>query len=202
MAPAAAKHRDTLIATSLSLFQRQGYAATGLAEILAESGAPRGSLYHYFPEGKEAIAEAALNTAAEVTEQRIRAGAVQTPDPAAFARAYGRAVAKMMSESDYRRGCPVATVALEVSPQSERLTAASASAFCRWSIAIADMLCAAGFSPERAAELGEFMLGSFEGAMILARAQRSTDPITRTAQEIARLLEHENPKPRSVTCTE
>ena len=61
MAPGQ-KHLEKLIGASIALFRRQGYAATGLAEILANSGAPKGSLYHYFPDGKEGMAEAAIRT--------------------------------------------------------------------------------------------------------------------------------------------
>jgi TetR/AcrR family transcriptional repressor of lmrAB and yxaGH operons len=190
MAPVA-KHRDTLISTSLSLFQRQGYAATGLAEILAESGAPRGSLYHYFPEGKEAIAEAALNVAAVAMETRIREAAARIPDPAQCALAYGQALAATMAESGFSRGCQVATVALEAAPQSARLTAASRGAFDAWCAAIGDMLRAAGVADARASALADFMISAFQGAMILARVRQSSAPILSTAEELARLFARE-----------
>jgi TetR/AcrR family transcriptional repressor of lmrAB and yxaGH operons len=190
MSPAS-KHRESLIAASMALFQRQGYAATGLAEILSESGAPRGSLYHYFPEGKEAIADAALRNAGSIMEQRIRAAAERTGDPIEFVQGYGRRLAKVMSESGFQRGCQVATVALEVSPQSGRLTAACDDAFTSWSKALADMLVQAGIAPDRAPDLADFIISGFEGAMILARVRRSTAPLLSAAAEIGRALEHE-----------
>jgi TetR/AcrR family transcriptional repressor of lmrAB and yxaGH operons len=190
MAPAQ-KHRESLVGASLSLFQRQGYAGTGLAEILAESGAPRGSLYHYFPEGKEQIAEAALRQAAATTEQRIRNAARHLGNPAKFAIAYGNVVAETMQRSGFARGCPVATVALEAWPVSPRLTAASREAFSLWSAALADMLSDAGVQPPRAAELADFMIATLEGAMILARVRQSTDPVLQAAAQIARVFEAE-----------
>jgi TetR/AcrR family transcriptional repressor of lmrAB and yxaGH operons len=190
MAPAQ-KHRESLVGASLSLFQRQGYAGTGLAEILSESGAPRGSLYHYFPEGKEQIAEAALRQAAAATEQRIRNAAKHLASPAKFAIAYGNVVAETMERSGFARGCPVATVALEAWPASPRLTAASRDAFALWSTALADMLRDAGIAPARAAELADFMIASMEGAMILARVRQSTTPVLQAAAQIARVFETE-----------
>jgi TetR/AcrR family transcriptional repressor of lmrAB and yxaGH operons len=197
MAPVA-KHRDTLISTSLSLFQRQGYAATGLAEILAESGAPRGSLYHYFPEGKAAIAEAALRAAAEVIDRRIRDAAARLPDPADLARAYGQALAATMTESGFCRGCQIATVALEAAPQSARLTAASRDAFAAMCKAVADALRAAGIAAERASVLADFLVSSFQGAMILARVRQSAAPILNAADELARLFAREIAEPGDV----
>jgi TetR/AcrR family transcriptional repressor of lmrAB and yxaGH operons len=190
MAPVA-KHRDRLISTSLSLFQRQGYAATGLAEILTESGAPRGSLYHYFPEGKEAIAEAALQAAAVAIERRIRDAAARLPDPADLARAYGQALAATMTESGFSRGCQVATVALEAAPQSARLTAASRDAFAAMCTAVGDALRAAGIAETRALVLADLLVSSFQGAMILARVRQSAAPILNAADELARLFARE-----------
>jgi TetR/AcrR family transcriptional repressor of lmrAB and yxaGH operons len=189
--PPAAKHRDSLIAASADLFQRQGYAATGLAEILSASGAPRGSLYHYFPDGKEEIAEAALRDIGAAIERRIRAGAAQTPDPRAFAIGYGKYMAKTLSESGFTRGCPVATVALEATPHSARLTPVIRDILDGWCAAVADMLTAAGINPTRAAELGDYMVFTFEGALTLARVRQSTAPLIATAAEIARLFDRE-----------
>jgi TetR/AcrR family transcriptional repressor of lmrAB and yxaGH operons len=187
----AQKHREGLIGASLSLFQRQGYAGTGLAEILAESGAPRGSLYHYFPDGKEQIAEAALRQAAAATELRIRNAAKRIGNPAKFAIAYGNTVAETMERSGFARGCPVATVALEAWPASPKLTAASCEAFALWSAALADMLRDAGIPQPRAAELADFMIATMEGAMILARVRQSTTPVLQAAAQIARVFETE-----------
>jgi TetR/AcrR family transcriptional repressor of lmrAB and yxaGH operons len=187
----ASKHREGLIASSMALFQRQGYAATGLAEILSESGAPRGSLYHYFPEGKEAIADAALRNAGSIMEQRIRDATDRIGDPVEFVLAYGHRLAKVLSESGFQRGCQVATVALEVAPHSERLTLACDDVFTSWSKALADMLLKAGVAQDRTADLADFIISGFEGALILARVRRSTAPVLSAAVEIGRVVKNE-----------
>jgi len=190
MAPAA-KHRESLISASANLFQLQGYAATGLAEILAESGAPRGSLYHYFPDGKEAIAEAAVREAGAEMEKSIRSGAALIGDPARVALAFGENLARSMAASEFGKGCKIATVALEAAPHSARLTSACRDAFDSWSRALTDMLVRAGATAERGAQLADFILAGFQGAMILARVRQSTAPLLNQAAEIARVLNHE-----------
>ncbi len=197
MAPAQ-KHREKLVAAASALFRTQGYAATGLAEILAESGAPKGSLYHYFPAGKEAIGEAALRLAVEKDGAAIGAMIMQAPDPATMLRTYAGYMAEEMQASGFIAGCPIATIALEAAPRSARLTAASCEAFNLWAHALAFGLQRAGFAAPRAAELADFIIASFEGALILTRVRQDTAPLRRAGEELARLVETELKAIRSV----
>ena len=197
MAPAP-KHREKLIATASALFRMQGYAATGLAEILAESGAPKGSLYHYFPAGKEELGEAALHAAIEHSGKKIGALMTNAPDLATMLRTYAALMADEMQASGFTAGCPIATIALEAAPRSPRLTAASCEAFNLWSGALARGMKRAGFAAERAAELADFIISSFEGALILARVRRDTAPLRHAGEELARLIESELNATRSV----
>src|SRR5689334_21281371 len=97
-----AVHEPELVRTAMRLFRRQGYAATGLQQILAESGAPRGSLYHYFPDGKESIGAAAVELAGELVAETLRGLAARHRQPGAFIAAYCRLYAKWMAESGFR----------------------------------------------------------------------------------------------------
>src|SRR5512145_2638602 len=102
----------------MRLFRRQGYASTGLQQIVAESGAPRGSLYHYFPGGKEALGESAIDLAAGMIREMLSGLAARHAEPEAFLRAYCGVMAAWMQESGFRSGCPIATTLLETAPQS------------------------------------------------------------------------------------
>src|SRR5262245_34793894 len=102
----------------MRLFRRQGYASTGLSQIVAESGAPKGSLYHYFPSGKEALGESAIALAGGLMQETLAALAARHREPAAFLRAYCRTMARWMEESGFASGCPIATTLLETAPQS------------------------------------------------------------------------------------
>ncbi len=188
---AAGKHRDKLVASAISLFRTQGYAATGLAEILTHSGAPRGSLYHYFPAGKEEIGTVALAAAGKWIGARMQELVDSSPTPGDMVRGYGRRMAKALEESGFTYGCPVATVVLEAETASSKLAAAGRDAFEAWCSVVARMLEAAGVAPERAAELGDFVVGTFEGALILARTRRTTKPLLQAAEELARVFDNE-----------
>jgi len=106
------KHRENLVRTAMRLFRQQGYASTGLQQILHESGAPKGSLYHYFPGGKEALGEEAVELAGGLVDDMLRKLAAEhAADPPAFVRGYCRTMARWMRESEYQSGCPIATAA-------------------------------------------------------------------------------------------
>jgi TetR/AcrR family transcriptional repressor of lmrAB and yxaGH operons len=188
---AARKHRECLIVAAAGLFRRQGYAGTGLAEILAESGAPRGSLYHYFPDGKAGIAEAALREAGTRVAAVLHGVAGDSASPSDMVQRYAVLLAAWLEKSGFRDGCPVATVVLEAVPASPRLGAAGRDAFAAWSAAVAVMLERAGVPASRAADLADFTIACFQGALILARARQSTAPILQAAQELGRLFDSE-----------
>jgi len=188
---AVGKHRECLIAAAVGLFRRQGYAGTGLAEILAESGAPRGSLYHYFPDGKAEIAEAALRVAGERMTSIMQGIACASASPGELVSRYGAGLAAVLEKSGFQDGCAVATVVLEAAPGSPKLAAAGRDAFSAWSEIVATMLERAGIAAARARELGDFTIAAFEGALMLARARSSAAPVLAAAEELRRLFDTE-----------
>ncbi len=178
----AAGHKRALVETAMRLFRRQGYASTGLAQILAESGAPKGSLYHYFPGGKEALGEAAVALAAERMADTLTALAERHRTPEAFLRAYARTMAGWMEESGFRSGCPVATTLLETVPDSPRLTAAGERALDRWIEIVAGVLARDGRGRAAARRQAQLVVAAMEGALLLARVRRSTRPVLDVAK--------------------
>ena len=178
----AATSKDNLIRTAMRLFRRQGYASTGLQQIVAESGAPKGSLYHYFPAGKEALGEAAVTLAGGLVREMLAGHAAKHADPAAFLRAYCRTMAGWMEESDFRSGCPVATTLLETAPTSPTITAAGAQAIDGWIDVIAGVFERAGTGRREARTKAQLVVAAMEGALLLARVRRSTRPILDVAK--------------------
>ncbi|MBY0275375.1 TetR/AcrR family transcriptional regulator [Candidatus Binatia bacterium] len=166
----------------MRLFRRQGYASTGLQQIVAESGAPKGSLYHYFPSGKEALGEAAVTLAGGLVREMLEAHAVKHADPSAFLRAYARTMAGWMADSDFRSGCPVATTLLETAPASPTITAAGAQAIDGWIEVIGGVFERAGVEPREARTKAQLVVAAMEGALLLARVRRSTRPILDVAK--------------------
>jgi TetR/AcrR family transcriptional repressor of lmrAB and yxaGH operons len=170
-------HRDTLVRTAMRLFRRQGYASTGLQQILAESGAPKGSLYYYFPGGKEALGEAAVVMAGGMIAEMLSGLAKKHKAPKRFLRGYCKVMADWMEESDYRSGCPVATTLLETVPESTSIAAACGEAIDSWVSIIAGVYKADGMKARHAREKAESIVAAMEGALILSRVRQSSTPI-------------------------
>jgi TetR/AcrR family transcriptional repressor of lmrAB and yxaGH operons len=169
--------RARLTATAAALMQRQGYHATGLAQIVEESGAPRGSLYFHFPGGKEELAVAALRDVGDIWRQRIEAAIDGAPDLGAAIVAVCRLFAAGLAASDWQLGCPLATVALEASASSEPVRLTCAEHFAGWEASIAARLTASGVDHDTALRMAMFALATIEGALMLARVERSARPL-------------------------
>lgn len=178
----AAQHKEGLVRTAMRLFRRQGYASTGLQQIVDESGAPRGSLYHYFPGGKEALAEAAVEMAGGMIREMLAGLAARHRSPRAFVRAYCEVMAGWMEESGFQSGCPIATTLLETAPRSPTLTAAGERAIDGWIEVLTDVLARDGTPRREARRRAEGIVAAMEGALILARVRRSTRPILDVAR--------------------
>jgi TetR/AcrR family transcriptional repressor of lmrAB and yxaGH operons len=178
----AAVHKENLVRAAMRLFRRQGYASTGLAQVLDESGAPKGSLYHYFPNGKEALGEAAVERAAELVREMLAELAARHRDPKTFLRAYAKTMAGWMEESGFRSGCPIATTLLETAPASPGITAAGVRAIDGWIEVIAGVLERAGAERREARSRAQLVVAAMEGALLLARVRQSAQPILDVAK--------------------
>jgi AcrR family transcriptional regulator len=176
--------KDRIIETSAELFRRQGYSATGVKQIVTEARAPFGSLYHFFPGGKDELGVAAVRTSGALYAQLIPAVFDPAPDPVTGVRDFFDAAAEHLRESEYRDACPIATVALEVASTSETMRQACAEVFESWISLGAERFERAGAEPGTARELTMAMLAALEGAFVLARALRDTEPL-RVAGELA-----------------
>jgi len=189
-APTEAKGpRHAIIGAAARLFRRRGYAGVGMNEIVEASGAPKGSVYHYFPGGKAQIGLAAVEWGGRVASKTLNSLLGADSDPAEAARLYGARMADWMSLSGFRDGCPIATVVLEMAPQDGAIAAAAAQAFDDWRLTFANALEGKGLGPERAAGLALLAVTSIEGALILARANASTEPILQASEAIAQAFE-------------
>jgi TetR/AcrR family transcriptional repressor of lmrAB and yxaGH operons len=177
----SARHKKNLVHTAMRLFRQQGYASTGLQQILNESGAPKGSLYHYFADGKEALGRAAVDLAGELMSQMLSGLAERHKQPKAFVKAYCQVMAGWMEGSEFRSGCPIATTMLETAPHSPALTGAGMRAIDRWIEIVASVFVNAGWSRREAKVRAQLLIATMEGALLLARIRQSTRPILEIA---------------------
>lgn len=177
--------RERVLHTAIELFRSQGYHGTGLNQVLAEGGAPKGSLYFHFPGGKEQLAVEAVTVGGSKLCAMIAAMLAAAPDPVSGLDAMIDAIAADLAGSDFRRGCPVATVAQDAS-SSDPIRLACATAFASWRAAIEHFLLR--HNVPNAADLATTLLAAIEGAQILARNQKDTAPLYAVARQLRGLL--------------
>jgi TetR/AcrR family transcriptional repressor of lmrAB and yxaGH operons len=181
--------RERLLDAATDLFQRQGYEGTGLNELLAASGAPRGSLYHHFPGGKEQIGAEAVGRAGGRIGAAIEHVVATAPSVGVAVTALADAQAAGLEHSGFELGCPIATTALEVSTRSAAINEQVTASFDRWTAPIAAALRAEGHGADDAAARADLVVCTLEGALLLARARRDGDVLRRAAASLQPLLE-------------
>jgi AcrR family transcriptional regulator len=169
--------KERIVTASAELFRRQGYNGTGVKQIVAAAEAPFGSLYHFFPGGKEQLGAEVIRTSGASYGRLLGEVAGPAPDVATGIDWFFAGAAQTLVETDYADACPIATVALEVASTSEPLREATADVFESWIAAAGEYLAGAGISAARARELALAIISLLEGAFVLSRAQRSTEPL-------------------------
>jgi TetR/AcrR family transcriptional repressor of lmrAB and yxaGH operons len=181
--PRAAEHKEALIWAAAGLFRRRGYGASGLNDILAASGAPKGSLYHYFPGGKEQLAEITVKAGGIMVGRALEELAASTKDGPAYLRGFARLLIGWLDQSGYEEGCPISTVLLEMAGESEKIRAQGHAAYDKWRQVAGDKFLADGLSRKEASALATHSLAAFEGALMIARVEKS-DAAIKTAASL------------------
>jgi|SRR5271165_3198628 len=169
--------RERILYASAELFRRQGYAGTGLKQVVAQAEAPFGSLYHFFPAGKEELADEVLRSGGRFFLALYESIAESAPDLASTVREFFAGAADTLRSTDFADACPIATVAGEVASTHEVLRRASADVFESWLAALTEDAVEDGVAPVRARALALSVLAILEGAFLLGRSLRSTEPM-------------------------
>ena len=169
--------KDRILDSSGELFRRQGYMGTGVKQILAEAGAPFGSLYHFFPGGKSQLGAETVRRSGLLYGLLLGEFAGPEVELAAGIRAFFAGAAETLVETGYADACPIATVALETSSTDEDLRQACADVFEAWIAGGTERFALAGLPRPVARRLVIQMLAALEGAFVLSRALRSTEPV-------------------------
>lgn len=189
--------REQIVTAAAKLLETQGYFGTGLNEVVRVSGAPKGVLYYYFPEGKEQLTAEAIAQSAQLLARNMRQELGAAPGPEAAVDAicsFMLRLADHVEAGACRVGAPVAAVALETAGMSERLAAACRDAYALLQSVVAARLELGGWHAEQAASLAAFVISTIEGAIILARAQHSAGVIRRNAAHMRALLTLASPQ--------
>lgn len=161
-----------MIQAAGTLLQRRGYFGTGLNDVVAESKAPKGSLYFHFPGGKEELAARALEQQGARTLERFREIIQRSRDAGDAVGRIADDLARQLRGSEYMLGSPIATVALETAATSDVLQAVCSSVFLGLERLLARCFARTGLPTQRADSLAALALSALEGALILSRAHR------------------------------
>lgn len=181
--------RERIIKASSALFMQQGYSASGLKQISQASAAPIGSLYHFFPGGKEELAAETLRESGAAYQALVEAVFDAAPDIVTGVRDCFEGAAATLRATDYADACPIATVALEVASSDDALRVVTATTFESWLDSCSARLERGGIEPTRARTLATVLIAALEGGFLLSRAAKDTTPMDEIGAVMVELTE-------------
>ncbi|MFF0816875.1 TetR/AcrR family transcriptional regulator [Rhodococcus sp. NPDC003318] len=172
--------RAAMIGSAVDLIRERGVAATSFADVLAHSGAPRGSIYHHFPRGKSQLVEEATQAAADRLGRGVER-VLDATDTVGALRALADVWRRGFETSGYRAGCPIVAAALGTEPGARSI---AGTTFDTWCSLIATKLTVEGVGSARASSLSVLIVSALEGALVVAQAQGSTTPLDTVVAEL------------------
>jgi AcrR family transcriptional regulator len=183
--------RDRMVRSAAQLIRRKGVSGTGMREIVTEADAPRGSLQHYFPGGKEEIVSDALLWAGDMTAQLVRRNLreLKSRTPSALLAAIVDGWRRDLNREKFSVGCPLVAATADTAASSALLRDALRRAFDRWLEPLSESLIDLGVPVERSDNLALVIIAALEGAIILARVRRDVTPFDALVSELGPMLD-------------
>ncbi|GAA2781749.1 TetR/AcrR family transcriptional regulator [Saccharopolyspora taberi] len=186
--------RERIVRTASRLMQRQGYDGTGIKQIATEAAATHGSVYHFFPGGKQELAVAAIRRGDEEFAEELRRVLGRHDDPAEAIAACARQLAEGLRDSGWIDGCPVASTAIGTAGRVPDVQQAAAEAFAHWQEPVFAALRRSGIPDDDARELAHTVISTLEGAELSSQVSRSEEPLRAAGKHLARLIGLYRPK--------
>lgn len=183
--------RERMVYEAAQALREDGVAGASLRTVAARAAAPRGSLQHYFPGGKDQLVTEALAWSGTFAAEQVRAYLRDTrrPTPSGMFDDLVRRWCAELEDRQFARGCPVAASVVDASHANPRVRAAAATALATWQEPLRSGLRTMGVRPARAAALATLMLAALEGSLVLARAERDTRALRVVSKELAPVLD-------------
>lgn len=172
-----------MIESAVTLLAIRGLQGTAFSDVLERSGAPRGSIYHHFPAGKDELVDAAIELAGERALRVL--DAVEGAPPVEVTRYFLELWRQVLTRSNLRAGCAV--LAVTVATDSPDLLDHAASVFRAWRGRLAELYVGAGVEPTAANRLAATLVAASEGAVVISRAERSLDPFEAVAAQLVEM---------------
>jgi TetR/AcrR family transcriptional repressor of lmrAB and yxaGH operons len=178
--------RTNMLVSAAEVLRERGAAGVTIDEVLARSGAPRGSVYYHFPNGRNQILTEALEYAGEAITEVIDEAAAQ--GGMYLVRQFVEFWEGLLVESDFTAGCPVVAAAIGSSVEEPQLTTVAGNILSHWHDALTRAFVADGFEEADAASLAIMCIASLEGAVVLSRSTHRVDPLLDVAAQIEFLI--------------
>ena len=180
--------RDRLVAAMLDALRTRGYHGVGLAELLTAAQAPKGVLYHHFPGGKAELAVRAIESVVAKLGADLDKVLNRTADPVDALGAWMGSAQRVLAGSGFASGCPLATIALESTPDDDAIRAALAEGFASIRTRLADALAGAGMAQAQARGAAALIVSAYEGALLQARVAGHVQTMRDTSEALVGLL--------------
>jgi TetR/AcrR family transcriptional regulator, lmrAB and yxaGH operons repressor len=177
--------RERMVASAASLIGARGVKATSFTEVLKDSRAPRGSIYHHFPGGKRQLVRDALHRTSEQILAYQRTCSADTA--AGVLEHFVNLFRHSLASSQCRAGCPVAGVVIDTYAEQGPLRESARESFRSWIALLTDQLVAVGRTRAEARSLSVTTLASVEGGLILCRAEGTVAPLDSIARQLRSL---------------
>jgi TetR/AcrR family transcriptional repressor of lmrAB and yxaGH operons len=176
----AGEVRAKMVAGAAQLLAERGLQGTSFAEVIERTGAPRGSLYHHFPEGKDQLVDSAMELAGAralgFLDRKVGASALEVTEYFLYLWH------EVLSRSEFQAGCAV--LAVTVATDSPELLSRASGIFRAWRLRIAELLCDGGLAERDAARFAATLVAATEGAVVLSRAEQSWEPFDLVAEQL------------------
>ena len=176
--------REQMIRSAIALFAERGVQGTSLTDVIAHAGAPRGSIYHHFPGGKDELVHAVLKTMAAAGPRAL--APLERQDAAGVIDGFLDGWKRTLQASDYAAGCSV--LGITVTAEDPGLRAAAGDVFGAWATELARMLHDGGVAEPSARPLAWTLISGAEGAVAVCRAQRSMEPLEAVRTQLKALI--------------
>ena len=186
-----ANTKKRIVDAGSELFRRQGMAGTGLKLIAERANAPFGSIYHFFPGGKNQLTEEVVRTSGAAYRDLVMGLLDADPDLATAIEKAFAAAADMLVATDFEDACPIATVALEVASTDETLRIATADVFTDWIETGTRAIGNTGLAEDARRRIVLGLITSLEGAFVLSRALRDTEPLLAAGRTVVAAVQRE-----------
>lgn len=183
--------RERMVRSAAQLIRRKGVSGSGMREIVTEADAPRGSLQHYFPGGKEELVSDALLWMGDVAARRTKRclSELESRTPSALLASIVDTWRRDLTNEEFSAGCPLVAAAADTAATSERLRQVLGRAFDGWLEPLSESLVDLGVPIDRSDNLAIVIIAALEGAIILARIRRDLTPFDALVLELGPLLD-------------